>query len=109
MTDKKPNPDATRTIVLVYGMLESGGPFWVFVAVKPSRYQPFLTAQKDGSLDLRQFESYGEIIVSGEGRMPPDEVTLKIAEMYQTDPAVIFHAIEKNEKSDEPGAKKPKK
>lgn len=87
MTDKTTNnPDLTRTIVLVYGLLEDGNPFWVFVAVKPSQYQNFLTAQKDGSLNLYQFSPYGEIIVSGTGKSPPDDITIKVAEMYQTNP-----------------------
>ncbi len=80
------NMDLTRTIVLVYGVLENGNPFWVFVAVKPSRYQSFVKAQKDGTLNLYQFTEYGEIIVSGVGTSPPDDVTIKVAEMYQTDP-----------------------
>ncbi len=80
------NNDLTRTIILVYGLLENGNPFWVFVAVKPSKYQDFMKAQKDGSLNLYQFTPYGEIIVSGVGSSPPDDITIKVAEMYQTDP-----------------------
>lgn len=80
----------TRTIVLIYGLLEDGGSFWVYAAVKPSKYQSFMAAQKDGSLNLYNFLPYGEIIVSGKGKSPPDEVTLKVAEMYQTDPATLF-------------------
>ncbi len=87
MTDKLTNnQDLMRTIVLVYGLLENGNPFWVFVAVKPSQYQQFIAAQKDGTLNLYQFAPYGEIIVSGVGKSPPDEITIKVAEMYQTDP-----------------------
>lgn len=87
MTDKLTNnQDLMRTIVLVYGLLENGNPFWVFVAVKPSQYQQFIAAQKDGTLNLYQFAPYGEIIVSGIGKSPPDEITIKVAEMYQTDP-----------------------
>ncbi|MDE3059775.1 MAG: hypothetical protein KGJ06_02045 [Pseudomonadota bacterium] len=82
----------TRIIVLIYGMLESGSPFWLFAAVKPNQYQPFLAAQKDGSIDLYHFEKYGEIIVSGEGKSPPDEVTLKVAQMYQTTPDILMQA-----------------
>lgn len=85
--------EQTRTIVLVYGLLENGNPFWVFVAVKPSQYNAFITAQKDGSLNLYEFAPYGEIIVSGEGKSPPDEVTIKVAEMYQTDPAKLKENI----------------
>ena len=95
MTEQNSKPDdLTRIIVLVYGMLQSGGPFWVFVAVKPSQYQAFLAAQKEGKLDLYQFAPFGEIIVSGEGRTPPDEVTLKVAEMYQTDPSTLFQPMD---------------
>jgi hypothetical protein len=85
-----PSPsDLARTIVLVYGLLQSGGPFWMFVAVRPDAYKEFLAAQKDGTLDLQAFAPYGEIIVSGQGKAPPDEVTLKVAELYQTDPAAL--------------------
>jgi len=94
MTDSKPNTDELRRIIaLIYGMLENGNPFWLFAAVKPSRYQPMLAAQKEDKLDLYHFESYGEIIVSGEGKSPPDEVTLKVAEMYQTSPEVLMQAM----------------
>jgi len=88
------NQDQTRTIVLVYGLLDGGNPFWVFVAIKPSKYQEFVDAQKDGSLNLYEFAPYGEIIVSGEGKSPPDEVTIKVAEMYQTDPAKLRAAVD---------------
>lgn len=80
------NTDLTRTIVLVYGLLEDGNPCWVFVAVRPSAYQDFINAQKNGSLNLYQFSPFGEIIVSGVGKSPPDDITIKVAEMYQTDP-----------------------
>ena len=95
MTEHKPQADElTRIIVLVYGMLENKSPCWVYVAVKPSKYQGFLTAQKEGKLDLYQFDPFGEIIVSGEGKQPPDEITLKVAEMYQTDPTTLFQPID---------------
>jgi hypothetical protein len=78
--------EQTRTIVLVYGVLQSGNPFWVYAAVRPAKYQAMLASQKTGDLDLYHFEEYGEIIVSGEGKNPPDSVTLSVAEMYQTAP-----------------------
>lgn len=90
----KPDENLTRTIVLLYGMLESGSPFWVFAAVRPNKYAPFIEAQKTGKLDLYHFDEYGEIIVSGEGKSPPDMVTLKVAEMYQTDPATLMQTQE---------------
>lgn len=91
--------DLTRIIVLIYGLLESGGPFWLFAAVKPSRYKPFLDAQKQGTLNLYHFDSYGEIIVSGEGRTPPDNITLKVAEMYQTTPETLMQAMKDDKTS----------
>ena len=94
MTETQPtNNDLTRTIILVYGLLENGNPFWVFVAVKPSKYQDFMKAQKDGSLNLYQFTTYGEIIVSGVGTSPPDDITIKVAEMYQTDPEKLKEQV----------------
>lgn len=91
MTTETELKDAlTRTIVLIYGLLEDGAPFWLYAAVKPSKYQAFLAAQKDGTLNLYEFKPYGEIIVSGKGKTPPDEVTLKVAEMYQTEPEKLI-------------------
>ena len=86
-----PAQDATRTIVLLYGITAQNAPFWVFVAVKPSRYSAFQQAQKAGGINLQEFEEYGEIIVSGDGNSPPDHITLKVAEMYQTDPSVFLN------------------
>lgn len=80
----------TRTIILMYGLLENGEQYWIYAAVKPSRYAALSTAQKEGTLDVYDFKEYGEIIVSGKGKAPPDEVTLKVAEMYQTDPSLLF-------------------
>jgi hypothetical protein len=85
MTEQKIDPDLlTRIIVLIYGMLETGGPCWIYAAVKPSKYEAFQNAQKAGDLDVHNFDGFGEIIVSGEGKSPPEEITLKVAEMYQT-------------------------
>lgn len=87
MTDlKKPDADLlSRIIVLIYGILENGNSCWMYAAVKPSKYEGFLADHKAGKVNVHQFTPYGEIIVSGEGKSPPDEVTLKVAEMYQTD------------------------
>ncbi len=91
MTSESELKDAiTRTIVLIYGLLEDNSPFWLYAAVKPSKYAAFLAAQKDGTLDLYDFKPYGEIIVSGKGKSPPDEITRKVADMYQTEPDKLF-------------------
>jgi hypothetical protein len=91
----KYDPDnISRIIMLVYGRMEHGGPFWCYVAVKPSMYDAFKRAEQDGTLDLYNFDPYGEIIVSAEGETPPDEVTIKVAEMYNTDPTKFFQPID---------------
>lgn len=90
-----PNPDdIARVIVLVYGTLENNKPFWCYVAVKPSAYEKFLEAQKAGALNLHDFGAFGEVIISGEGNRPPDEVTLKVAQVYQTDVKSFFAPID---------------
>lgn len=98
-TDPKQLADLlSRTIVLVYGLLQNGSPCWIYAAVKPSKYDDFQKANKDGTLDMHHFDVYGEIIVSGEGKSPPDEVTLKVAEMYQTDLSKQLQDTDKKEK-----------
>src|SRR5579885_2620525 len=98
MTAPKPaevNPDQyARVIILVYGTLDANKPFWCYVAVKPTQYQKFLDAQKDGKLNLYEFQPFGEIIISGEGNEPPEAVTLKVAEVYQTDPKNFFQPVD---------------
>ncbi len=99
MTDPKKddalNPDdVARVIILVYGALENNTPFWCYVAVKPSKYQKFLDAQKEGTLNLYEFQPFGEIIISGEGTQPPEAVALKVAEVDQTDPNSSFQPVD---------------
>lgn len=94
MTQPDPLEDLKRTIVLLYGMLPTGAPFWVFAAIRPSKYQQFLSAHKEGKIDLKKFGFYGELIISGEGKSPPDDVILKVAEMYQSDPAAFSKSVQ---------------
>ena len=95
----------SRVIMLLYGKMDHGGPFWCYVAVKPSQFEAFKAAEKSGALDLYNFEAYGEVIVSAEGKTPPEEVTLKVAEMYGADASTFFQPIdpiaEINKKIDE--------
>jgi transcriptional regulator with XRE-family HTH domain len=71
-----------RIIVFFCGWLASGRPFWAFVAIKPSRYEDFQTAQEAEAIDLYNFSSYGEIIVSGDTDSPPDDVLLLVSRQY---------------------------
>lgn len=104
-TDKYDADNLSRVIMLLYGQMEHGGPFWCYVAIKPSQFEAFKTAEKAGTIDLYNFEEFGEVIVSAEGKTPPEDVTLKVAEMYGADPSTFFQPIdpiaEINKKIDE--------
>ena len=86
--------DLSRVIMLLYGQMDHGGPFWCYVAIKPSMFDAFRAAERAGSIDLYAFDDFGEVIVSAEGEQPPDEVTLKVAEMYGADAATFFQPID---------------
>lgn len=91
----KYNPDAlSRIIMLLYGKMDHGGPFWCYVAIKPSQFDAFKAAEAAGSIDLYNFDPFGEVIVSAEGETPPEDVTIKVAEMYGADPSTFFQPID---------------
>jgi non-specific serine/threonine protein kinase/serine/threonine-protein kinase len=94
---KRWEPQYSRTIVLLYGVMESNEPFWVFAAIRPSRYQEFMQAHKEGKVDLEAFAPWGELIISGEGKTPPKIVLDKVATMYQTDPEQFSKRFEDEE------------
>jgi hypothetical protein len=64
--------EVARVMVLLTGQMDHGGPFWCWVAVKPSQYEDFQLAQSAGTIDLYDFDPFGEIIVSGEGERSTD-------------------------------------
>lgn len=86
--------EVSRIIMLIYGKMETGAPFWCYVAVKPSRFEAFKQAESQGEINLYEFSEYGEVIVSAEGQSPPEDVTLKVAEMYGADPSTFFQPID---------------
>jgi hypothetical protein len=89
------DPDTlSRIIVLLFGRMDHGGPFWCYVAVKPSRYEAFQNEERAGTIDLYNFESFGEVVVSAEGERPPRSVTEQVAEMYGADPDSFFQPID---------------
>ena len=104
MTDASPpstpgggkyDPDnLSRVIMLVYGKMDHGGPFWCYVAVKPSQYENFKKAEAEGKIDLYNFDMFGEVVVSAEGKTPPEDVTRKVAEMYNADASTFFRDID---------------
>ena len=107
MADNPIDPDKlSRIVMLAYGKMDHGGPYWVYVAVRPSRYAEFQKAMASKQYNMQSFDAdgYGEVIVSGEGVMPPHDVTKQVAKMFNipinelfkvTDPnKVIFAKIE---------------
>ena len=86
--------DIRRIIMLVYGLLDTGGSFWCYVAVKPSKYREFVAIQKQGTLNLYKIDPLGEIIVSGQGATPPEEVTRKVAELFHADYDSFFQPMQ---------------
>ena len=93
-SDKYAPDNVSRVIMLLYGKMDHGGPFWCYVAVKPSQFEAFKAAEAAGSIDLYNFDPYGEVIVSAEGQTPPEDVTLKVAEMYGADASTFFQPID---------------
>ncbi len=93
-SDKYDADKLSRVIMLLYGKMDHGGPFWCYVAVKPSQFDAFKAAETKGAIDLYNFEPFGEVIVSAEGQTPPEEVTLKVAEMYGADASTFFQPID---------------
>lgn len=81
-----PNVDQlARIIMLVYGRMREGkGSYWCYVAVRPSEYDKFRTLHKGNKINLYEFEQdgFGEVIVSGTGVTPPQEVTRQVAKVY---------------------------
>lgn len=92
-SDKYDPDTVSRIIMLLYGKMDHGGPFWCYVAIKPSQFDAFKAAEKAGTVDLYDFEMFGEVIVSAEGQTPPEEVTLKVAELYGADASTFFQPM----------------
>jgi len=84
----------SRVIMLLYGSMDYGGPFWCYVAIKPSKFDAFKEAEAAHTIDLINFDDFGEVIVSAEGQEPPPEVTAKIAEMYGANVDTFFKSID---------------
>ena len=91
MTNPIDKDNVARMIMLVRGLMENGGFYWAYVAVKPTLHKQFAAAIAN-KYNIQNFskDGYGEVVVSGEGKNPPDEVTKKVAEMFSMNPAQLF-------------------
>jgi len=82
--DSIATPDhLARAVMLIYGTMSDSNPFWCFVSVKPSQYDNLQKLVVEKKLDIRNYvqDGLGEIIVSGEGIVPPGDVIKKVAAM----------------------------
>jgi hypothetical protein len=78
-------PDhVARMVMLTFGKMADSKPFWCFVAVKPSRQDELNKHISNKAFDINNFEKdgYGEIVVSGEGVIPPNDIIKKVAAMF---------------------------
>lgn len=90
-------PDhVARAVMMVFGKMADTRPFWCFLAVKPSCRQEVLRRVADKTLDLPRFEEegLGEIIVSGESAVPPNEVVKTVAAMFSIPIRQLFADID---------------
>jgi hypothetical protein len=87
------DPDSVaRILLLTFGTMDHGGPYWTYVAVKPSRYQEFMRAVSSKQYDMQNFDKdgYGEVVVSGEGRKPTTDITRQVAKMFDVPVLELF-------------------
>src|SRR5688572_14121029 len=93
-----------RVLMLTFGVMDNGGPYWVYVAVKPSRYLEFKRAIDSKKYNMQNFDkdAYGEIVVSGDGPKPPVDVTKQVAKLFDVPVRDLF----KDENPDETIRKK---
>ena len=84
--------DFSRIVTLTYGTMDHGGPYWCYVAVKPSRYAQFQEAMNSKRYNMQQFDQdgYGEVIVSGAGVVPPKQITRQVADMFNVQIKDLF-------------------
>ena len=102
MSEKEPPnlaPDhVARVVMLVYGLMSNSQPFWCFVAVKPSRYKELQGLVAGKNFDIRTYEKqgFGEIVVSGEGVTPPNDVVQAVAKMFDVPVKKLFDESDPN-------------
>ncbi len=96
MTKPVDSDDISRIVMLAYGTMNHGGPYWCYVAVRPGRSEAFRKALAGKNYNMQQFEpdGFGEIIVSGEGIAPPVEITHKVAAMFNVKVRDLFAEVD---------------
>jgi hypothetical protein len=79
-----PPDDVARVVMLTFGNMERGGMYWAYLAIKPSRYEEFKKISATKQYNIQNFvkDAFGEVIVSGEGGLPPRDVTKQVAKLF---------------------------
>lgn len=88
--------DLSRIVTLVFGTMDHGGVYWCYAGVAPSRYDEFkkLIASKNYNMQNFVKDGFGEIIVSGEGNLPPVDVTKQVAQAFNVKLRDMFADID---------------
>ena len=96
MTNHMTPDDVARLVTLIYGTMGDSKPFWCFVAVKPSKYAQLQKLATNKTLDIKKYEEdgFGEIVVSGEGVIPPNDVIKTVATMFNTPISKLFQDVD---------------
>lgn len=79
---------ASPTIVCTRGIDTTRGPFWLYIAVSPEKYEEFIhhTAEKRAPL---MFQEYGEILKYGFDEIVPKSVKQEMKEKHGYDESII--------------------
>lgn len=97
--DSKVTSDfVARLVMLAHGNMADGNPFWCFVAVKPSRRDELQRLVSGKKFDINNFvrDGFGEIVVSGEGVIPPNEIVKKVAGMFNVPIRDLFQPFDQD-------------
>ncbi|NBO17925.1 MAG: hypothetical protein EBV03_01630 [Proteobacteria bacterium] len=90
-------PDnVARAVTMIFGKSGAGTPFWCFITVKPTALKTVQERAKSKTLNLLTYESdgFGEIIVSGDGVVPPKEVLKTVASMFNVPLRKMFDSFD---------------
>lgn len=78
----------SAVIVRIIGTLDSGGPFWLYLAVKPSKYKEFM--QREGSI---RYADYGTVLRYGFEKGVPAAVTEEMKQCHGCDDGFLAAVI----------------
>ena len=67
-------------ICFTSGLMEDGRPYWVYLAVKPNKYQEFKKLTDEGK--GMTFSDYGTVVAGGFGKEVPASVKQEMKEKY---------------------------